>query len=250
MTYHSANNRMMCHYCGHSVPYTDECPDCHQHTLKFSGAGTQKAEQELVDMFPSARVLRMDADATMTKSSYETKLTAFANGEYDILIGTQMVAKGLDFPNVTLVGVINADQMLYSDDYRSYERAFSLLTQVVGRSGRGDSKGVAVIQTSTPENYVIGLSAKQDYDTFYKGEIGVRKALLYPPFSDICLIGYQGIIEGATIKCANAFQNALINKIKTNYSSMPLRVLGPSQAYVYKVNNKYRYKTIIKCRNS
>lgn len=250
MTYHSANNRMMCHYCGHSVPYTDECPDCHQHTLKFSGAGTQKAEQELVDMFPSARVLRMDADATMTKSSYETKLTAFANGEYDILIGTQMVAKGLDFPNVTLVGVINADQMLYSDDYRSYERAFSLLTQVVGRSGRGDSKGAAVIQTSTPENYVIGLSAKQDYDTFYKGEIGVRKALLYPPFSDICLIGYQGIIEGATIKCANAFQNALINKIKTNYSSMPLRVLGPSQAYVYKVNNKYRYKTIIKCRNS
>lgn len=250
MTYHSANNRMMCHYCGHSVPYTDECPDCHQHTLKFSGAGTQKAEQELVDMFPSARVLRMDADATMTKSSYETKLTAFANGEYDILIGTQMVAKGLDFPNVTLVGVINADQMLYSDDYRSYERAFSLLTQVVGRSGRGDSKGVAVIQTSTPENYVIGLSAKQDYDTFYKGEIGVRKALLYPPFSDICLIGYQGIMEGATIKCANAFQNALINKIKNNYSSMPLRVLGPSQAYVYKVNNKYRYKTIIKCRNS
>lgn len=250
MTYHSANNRMMCHYCGHSVPYTDECPDCHQHTLKFSGAGTQKAEQELVDMFPSARVLRMDADATMTKSSYETKLTAFANGEYDILIGTQMVAKGLDFPNVTLVGVINADQMLYSDDYRSYERAFSLLTQVVGRSGRGDSKGVAVIQTSTPENYVIGLSAKQDYDTFFKGEIGVRKALLYPPFSDICLIGYQGIIEGATIKCANAFQNALINKIKNNYSSMPLRVLGPSQAYVYKVNNKYRYKTIIKCRNS
>lgn len=250
MTYHSANNRMMCHYCGHSVPYTDECPDCHQHTLKFSGAGTQKAEQELVDMFPSARVLRMDADATMTKSSYETKLTAFANSEYDILIGTQMVAKGLDFPNVTLVGVINADQMLYSDDYRSYERAFSLLTQVVGRSGRGDSKGVAVIQTSTPENYVIGLSAKQDYDTFYKGEIGVRKALLYPPFSDICLIGYQGIMEGATIKCANAFQNALINKIKTNYSSMPLRVLGPSQAYVYKVNNKYRYKTIIKCRNS
>lgn len=250
MTYHSANNRVMCHYCGHSVPYTDECPDCHQHTLKFSGAGTQKAEQELVDMFPSARVLRMDADATMTKSSYETKLTAFANGEYDILVGTQMVAKGLDFPNVTLVGVINADQMLYSDDYRSYERAFSLLTQVVGRSGRGDSKGVAVIQTSTPENYVIGLSAKQDYDTFYKGEIGVRKALLYPPFSDICLIGYQGIIEGATIKCANAFQNALINKIKNNYSSMPLRVLGPSQAYVYKVNNKYRYKTIIKCRNS
>ena len=250
MTYHSANNRLMCHYCGHSVKYSDECPDCHQHSLKLSGAGTQKAEQELLDLFPDARVLRMDADATMSKSSYERKLTAFAEGEYDILIGTQMVAKGLDFPKVTLVGVLSADQMLYANDYRSYERAFSLLTQVVGRSGRGQSKGVAVIQTSTPESHIIHLSAVQDYDKFYEGEISLRKAMLYPPFVDICLIGFSGINEGITLKCATAFQNTLIEIIRNNYSKMPLRILGPSQATVYKVSNKYRFKSIIKCRNT
>jgi primosomal protein N' (replication factor Y) len=250
MTYHSANNRLMCHYCGYSVNFNDECPDCHNHSLKLSGAGTQKAEQELMEIFPNARVLRMDADATMTKSSYETKLTAFANGEYDILVGTQMVAKGLDFPNVTLVGVLNADQMLYSDDFRSYEKTFSLLTQVVGRSGRGEAKGVAVIQTFTPENAVIDLASKQDYNTFYNGEIQLRKVMLYPPFADICLIGFSGVNEGATLKCTTYFQNRLIQLVKEKYSSMPLRVLGPSKASVYKVSNKYRYKIILKCRNT
>ncbi|MCH5202536.1 MAG: primosomal protein N' [Oscillospiraceae bacterium] len=250
MTYHSANNRLMCHYCGHSVPYTDECPDCHNQTLRLCGAGTQKAEQELVDMFPDARVLRMDADATMSKSSYERKLTAFANGEYDILIGTQMVAKGLNFPNVTLVGVLNADQMLYSDDYRSFERAFSLLTQVVGRSGRGEHEGIAVIQTTTPESHVISLASIQDYDKFYNGEIGIRKTMLYPPFSDICLVGFSGINEGITIKCSVEFQKRLIAVIKEKFSSLPIRLLGPSKAAVYKISNKYRYKTIIKCRNT
>ena len=192
----------------------------------------------------------MDADATMSKSSYEKKLSAFANGEYDILVGTQMVAKGLDFPNVTLVGVLNADQMLYSDDYRSYERAFSLLTQVVGRSGRGDAKGVAVIQTTTPESEVIRLSAMQDYNTFYKGEIAMRKAMLYPPFADICLVGFSGENQGITLKCAKTFQNEFINIVKDKYGDMPLRIIGPSQAAVYKISNKYRFKIIIKCRNS
>ncbi len=250
MTYHSANNRLMCHYCGHSVPFNDECPDCHRHSLRLSGAGTQKAEQELLDMFPKARVLRMDADATMSKSSYERKLTAFAGGEYDILIGTQMVAKGLDFPNVTLVGVLNADQMLYSGDYRSYERTFSLLTQVVGRSGRGSSKGVAVIQTTTPESNVIALSSVQDYDKFYEGEIALRRSMLYPPFADICLIGFSGLNEGITLKCASKFQSLLIEIVEKNHSEMPLRVVGPSQAAVYKISNKYRFKIMLKCRNS
>jgi primosomal protein N' (replication factor Y) len=250
MTYHSANNRLMCHYCGHSTEFTDECPDCHIHSLRLSGAGTQRAEQELMNLFPEARVLRMDADATMTKSSYETKLTAFANGEYDILIGTQMVAKGLDFPNVTLVGVLSADQMLYSDDFRSYEKAFSLLTQVVGRSGRGNSKGVAVIQTFTPENAVIGLASKQDHNSFYQSEIGLRKVMLYPPFADICLIGFSAINEGLALKCATYFQNNLIDLVKKNHSKMPLRVLGPSKASIYKVSNKFRYKIILKCRNT
>ena len=250
MTYHSANNRMMCHYCGHSVPFTEECPDCHQHTLSLRGAGTQKAEQELLDLFPSARVLRMDADATMSKSSYEKKLSAFSKGEYDILVGTQMVAKGLDFPNVTLVGVLSADQMLYSDDYRSYERAFSLLTQVVGRSGRGSSKGVAVIQTTTPESEVIRLSAMQDYNSFFKGEIAMRKAMLYPPFADICLVGFSGENQGVTLKCASTFQSEFITIVKEKYGDMPLRIIGPSQAAVYKISNKFRFKIIIKCRNS
>ncbi|MGN0462344.1 MAG: primosomal protein N' [Ruminococcus sp.] len=250
MTYHSANNRMMCHYCGHSVPFTEECPDCHQHTLSLRGAGTQKAEQELLDLFPSARVLRMDADATMSKSSYEKKLSAFSKGEYDILVGTQMVAKGLDFPNVTLVGVLSADQMLYSDDYRSYERAFSLLTQVVGRSGRGSSKGVAVIQTTTPESEVIRLSAMQDYNSFFKGEIAMRKAMLYPPFADICLVGFSGENQGVTLKCASTFQSEFIAIVKEKYGDMPLRIIGPSQAAVYKISNKFRFKIIIKCRNS
>lgn len=250
MTYHSANNRMMCHYCGHSVPFTEECPDCHQHTLSLRGAGTQKAEQELLDLFPSARVLRMDADATMSKSSYEKKLSAFSKGEYDILVGTQMVAKGLDFPNVTLVGVLSADQMLYSDDYRSYERAFSLLTQVVGRSGRGSSKGVAVIQTTTPESEVIRLSAMQDYNSFFKGEIAMRKAMLYPPFADICLVGFSGENQGVTLKCASTFQSEFIAIVKEKYGDMPLRIIGPSQAAVYKISNKFRFKIIIKCRNT
>lgn len=166
LTYHSANRRMMCHYCGYSVPYTEECPSCHSKSLRFGGTGTQKAESEISELFPDARILRMDTDATSSKSSYEKMITAFADGKYDILVGTQMVAKGLDFPNVTLVGVLNTDYMLYADDYRSYERTFSLLTQVVGRSGRGASKGMAVIQSYTPDNLIISMAARQDYLAF------------------------------------------------------------------------------------
>lgn len=249
LTYHSANNRLLCHYCGHSVRYTNQCPLCHTEGLQFGGAGTQRAEQELFELFPGARILRLDTDATMTKFSHEKKLSAFANGEYDILVGTQMVAKGLDFPNVTLVGVINADQMLYSDDYRSYERAFSLLTQVVGRSGRGREKGRAVIQTYTPENPVISMAARQDYDTFFKSEIAIRKAMLYPPFADICLTGFVGQDHTKTMRGARQFMEMLVKTAKEKYSGIPLRVLGPSAALVSKVNNKYRYQIIIKCRN-
>ncbi|MBR2714927.1 MAG: primosomal protein N', partial [Ruminococcus sp.] len=164
MTYHSANNRLMCHYCGHSVKYDGICPTCNGNSLRFMGSGTQRAESELAEIFPQARILRMDTDSTMSKSSHEKKLREFSMGEYDILVGTQMVAKGLDFPNVTLVGVLSADQMLYSDDYRSFENAFSMITQVVGRSGRGAEKGRAIIQTYTPENPIIMLGAQQDYD--------------------------------------------------------------------------------------
>ena len=250
LTYHSANNRLMCHYCGYSVPYTSECPTCHGDTLRFGGTGTQKAEQDISELFPDARILRMDTDATSSKSSYEKMITAFSNGEYDILVGTQMVAKGLNFPNVTLVGVLNTDQMLYADDYRSYERSFSLLTQVVGRSGRGNSKGMAVIQTYTPDNLIISMAAKQDYDTFYNTEIEVRKAMLYPPFADICLIGFVGQNQTLTLKAANAFLKSFIDLAKKEYPTLPLRILGPSPALVVKVSNKFRYKLIIKCKNN
>lgn len=250
LTYHSANDRMMCHYCGYSIKYTNECPICHSNTLRFGGTGTQKAENDIAEIFPDARILRMDTDATSSKSSYEKMISAFANGEYDILVGTQMVAKGLDFPNVTLVGVLNTDQMLYADDYRSYERSFSLLTQVVGRSGRGKSKGMAVIQSYTPDNMIISMAANQDYNTFYNTEINVRKAMLYPPFADICMIGFVGENQTQTLKAANSFLQSFIKLARNEFPRLPLRILGPSPALVVKVSNKFRYKLIVKCRNT
>ena len=250
LTYHSANNRLMCHYCGYSAVYRAECPTCHSHSLRLSGTGTQKAEVDIAEIFPQARILRMDTDTTMTRSAHEKKLTDFAEGKYDILVGTQMVAKGLDFPNVTLVGVLNADRMLYLDDFRSYQNTFSLLTQVVGRSGRGTAKGRAIIQTYTPENPIISLAARQDYDAFYEAEIGVRKAMLYPPFASICMIGFVGENAKLTQNAAFTFTKKMTELASKEYSDLPLRVLGPSQAAVFKVSNKYRYKLILKCRNN
>ncbi len=249
MTYHSANDRLMCHYCGHSVKYDGICPTCNGHSLRFSGFGTQRAEAELADIFPQAKILRMDTDATMSKSSHEKKLSLFAQGEYDILVGTQMVAKGLDFPNVTLVGVLSADQMLYSDDYRSFENAFSMLTQVVGRSGRGNDKGRAIIQTFTPENPVISLGASQDYESFYEDEIKIRKAMIYPPFAQLCLVGFICENNAKVSTAANSFLNLLTQELNEKYNDIPIRILGPSSAAVPKINNKYRYKIILKCRN-
>lgn len=250
LTYHSANHRLMCHYCGYSMSMTDECPSCHEHGLRFSGTGTQKAEETLAALLPNARILRLDADVTMRKNSHEILLGAFKNGEYDILVGTQMVAKGLDFPNVTLVGVLSADQILYSDDYRSYERSFSLLTQVVGRAGRGDCPGKAIIQTFTPDSHVINISAMQDYISFYDIEISMRKALLYPPFCDICMIGFVGDDELKTANAARECTKLLCKSASENYPELPLRVLGPTAATVKKVSNKYRYKTVLKYKNN
>lgn len=250
LTYHSANNSLMCHYCGFSMPFKDVCPTCNNNGIKLSGMGTQGAQKGLEEIFPNARILRMDTDTTMNKNSHAEKLSLFQSGEYDILVGTQMVAKGLDFPNVTLAGVLSADQMLYSDDYRSYERAFSLLTQVVGRSGRGDYPGRAIIQTFTPENPVIMLASQQNYDKFFESEILVRKMLLYPPFADICMIGFVGQNDGLVFKSAVKFTNAFCKRAKEEYPAIPLRVLGPSWATVKKVSGKYRCKTIMKFRNS
>ena len=249
LTYHNANNRLMCHYCGYSQEITNECPSCGESSLQYCGTGTQKAQEILEELFPNARILRMDADSVMQKNAHERLLSAFAAGEYDILIGTQMVAKGLDFPRVTLVGVLSADQVLYSDDYRSFERGFSMLTQVVGRSGRGEHKGRAIIQTFTPENPILELAARQDYDAFYEDEIELRRAMTYPPFSDIVTVGFLGENKANTITCANDFLQGIMNLCENEYKELPIRTLGPAASLVSKVNNKYRYRIIIKSRN-
>jgi primosomal protein N' (replication factor Y) len=250
LTYHSANQRLMCHYCGYSVPFTKECPVCHENSVHYAGFGTQRAEQQLQEIFPEARILRLDTDSTMARFAYEKKLRRFFEGAYDVIVGTQMVAKGLDFENVTLVGVLSADQALYSDDFRSYEHAFDLLTQVVGRSGRGKYAGRAIIQTFTPENRVIGLAANQDYTRFYQEEIGTRRAMLYPPFSDICMIGFVGTDEDLVRRASLSFLRMLSELAAKEYAEQPLRVLKPSPALISKVSNKYRYKMIIKCRST
>jgi primosomal protein N' (replication factor Y) len=248
LTYHSANGRLMCHYCGYSSAGVSACPACGSRHMRYSGQGTQKAEQVLAELLPQARILRMDTDTTSSKYSHEKILKKFEEEKYDILIGTQMVAKGLDFPNVTLVGVLSADQSLYTDDFRASERTFSLLTQVIGRSGRGALRGRAVVQTSTPDNEVIRFSSDQDYDAFYGAEIKLRSALLYPPFCDLCEIGFSSAMENDVKMLAAAFFARLKEEI-LKVKDMPIRLMGPSPASVYKVNGRYRYRIIMKCKN-
>ncbi|MBQ4604006.1 MAG: primosomal protein N' [Clostridia bacterium] len=250
MTYHMANRRLMCHYCGYSVPMSEICPSCGESSVRFSGFGTQKIEDELAVLFPEARIIRMDTDSTSGKNSHERVLESFSKGEYDILIGTQMVAKGLNFPNVTLVGVVSVDQQLYNDDFRSLEKTFSLLTQVVGRSGRGEHKGIAIIQTLTPENEIIRLAAKQDYDEFFETEIRLRKALIYPPYCDICVIGFVSESETAAVNASNDVLELIKKLLNDEFKGEKLITLGPMPSRVAKVNEKYRYRLIIKCRNS
>lgn len=249
LTYHRANGRLMCHYCGYSEPFRDTCPQCGERDVRYAGFGTQRVEDELAQLLPDARILRMDADTTMSRYAHEDKLAAFSRGEYDIMLGTQMVAKGLDFPNVTLVGVISADQQLYNDDYRSLERTFALLTQVVGRSGRGAIKGRAVIQTLTPENPVIRLAARQDYSAFYQTEIKLRKAMVYPPFCDILCIGFVGEKEAQVEAASKCFLEQLKQLSQSDYPEQKFIVLGPMPPRIAKLSNKFRYRLIVKCRN-
>jgi primosomal protein N' (replication factor Y) len=250
MTYHRANNRMMCHYCGGSAPLPEKCPSCGGDMMKMSGVGTQKAEEMLAKLLPDAKILRMDADSTMSRTAHSEKLSAFAKGEYDILLGTQMVAKGLDFPNVSLVGVLNADQMLHNNDYRAYERGFSLLTQVIGRAGRADSQGFAVIQTAEPDHELIDLAKEQDYDAFFAQEMQLRKMMEYPPYCDICLLGFVGINREKTEMASRAMLDLIKKSVAETYTDLPLKILGPSPSQVVKVGGKYRYRLIIKCKNT
>lgn len=249
MTYHIKNGRLMCHYCGYSIPYTKKCSNCNNDTLKFVGAGTQKLEEELKLIVPDARILRMDTDTTNSRYSYEENFNSFGKGEYDILVGTQMVAKGLNFENVTLVGVLSVDQMLFNDDYKSGERAFDLITQVVGRSGRGKSPGKAYIQTAFSDSEIICLAKEQDYDSFYDIEINMRKQMVYPPFCDICVIGFSGEKDYSVNTSANDFLGTLIKMHAEQYSDLKIIVLGPVAPRVSKVGGKFRSRIIIKCRN-
>lgn len=248
LTYHSTNNRLTCHYCGYTKSLDNVCPECHSENIRYSGYGTQKIEDELSYLFPNARILRMDADTTSAKFSHEKLFNAFANHEYDIMIGTQMVAKGLDFDNVTLVGVVNADNSLYDESYNSAERCFDLITQVVGRSGRRDGNGKAVIQTINPYNQTLEYAADQDYKSFYNNEIELRRLLIYPPYCDIISASFIGENENKVAMCAKNFFELLIEENEN--CKQKIIVLGPSAAKIAKLNNCYRYRLSVKCKNS
>ena len=242
LTYHSANRRFMCHYCGYSEPSREECPDCGG-KLKYVGAGTQKVEQELASLLPGVGIVRMDTD-TVLGSAHEEHLSRFREKNIPILLGTQMVAKGLDFENVTLVGVLSADQMLYISDYRAHERTFSLVTQVVGRSGRGSKPGRAVIQTFTPQNEVIRLAAKQDYDSFYIREIALRRLSASPPVYDLIALTAFGEDEIAVMRGCVKLRAALEHYLR---DVADIRILGPAPAVISRINNKYFYRISVCC---
>ena len=247
MVYHKAAHKVLCHYCGSQMEPPTVCPACGG-KLQYRGFGTQKAEEELAKLFPDARVLRMDQDSTAAKDAHEKLLARFANHEYDIMVGTQMVAKGLDFEDVTLVGVLGIDSLLFAQGFRAYETVFSLITQVVGRSGRAKDPGFAIIQTTDPDNPVLNLAAAQDYDAFFEQEIAYRRLGLYPPFCGLCVIGFAGGKEIEVARAAARF-SALLGQQAARQPDLPLRVLGPTPGNIEKINDTYRYKLTIKCRN-
>ncbi len=242
------NGEMICHYCGYTAPVPKICPYCSSEHIAFLGNGTQTLEENLSKNYPEARVLRMDTDTTSGKLSHDEILGAFRDRKADILIGTQMVTKGHDFPGVTLAGVVLADTSLYLNDYRANEKTFSLITQVLGRAGRGSKPGRAVIQTYSPENTTLILSASQNYDAFYSDEIKLRRASVFPPFCDIVTFLFAGENEAAVKNISERFGKQLDLYAKTDFRGLRLIVFGPFEAAVYKLNGKYRIRYIIKCR--
>ena len=248
LVYHKPQQALMCHHCGHTVqPAPTLCPDCGG-KLAYSGFGTQRVEEELSRLLPAARILRMDQDSTTKKNAHETMLAQFARHDYDILLGTQMVAKGLDFEKVSLVGVLGIDSLLFGQGFRAYESVFSLVTQVIGRGGRADIPGRALIQTTVPDHPVLQLAAAQDYEAFYREEITFRKFGLYPPFCAFCVVGFVGDKEPEVLTAAVRF-GQLLGEIAAQSPQMPLRILGPAPMNIVMLNSKYRYKLTLKCRN-
>ena len=247
LTYHSANNRLMCHYCGHSQPVPHRCPSCGG-PLKTIGTGTQKVQAELNQVFPEMEVDRMDADTVSAVNTHERILEHFQKENVPVLIGTQMVAKGLNLPNVTLVGVLDADLSLYTGGYRAGETTFNMLTQVVGRAGRGDAPGEAMIQTLVPEHQVIKLAANQDYDGFYDLEVRMRQIQNVPPFGDVATVTFLGQEETAVLRGAAKFRDSLLECLKQPaYKEEQCAVLGPAPCPVPKINYHFRYRLTLRC---
>ena len=243
LTLHMDTKTMNCHYCGFTKAIPRTCPNCNSRSIAYYGTGTQKAYDELQEAFPQARILRMDVDTTRKKGAHEKILRAFGKGEADILLGTQMIAKGLDFPNVTLVGVLNADTSLNLPDFRSSERTFQLLTQVAGRAGRGDKSGEVVIQTYNPDHYAIQLAKQQDYETFYCYEMNVRKQMSYPPY--YYTVGITLSLADELELTRKAYQVLAMLK---EALSPEAKLLGPTPKPIARTHNLYHYHIIIKYR--
>ncbi len=247
MKYHKKEDLLKCHYCGYTIKNYKVCPECNSKYIRYFGGGTERVEEEIHKIFPDAKTIRMDVDTTRKKNSHEEILNKFENEKIDILIGTQMVTKGLDFPNVTLVGVISADTMLNIDDYRSGERTFSIIEQVSGRAGRSTVPGRSVIQTYTPEHSAILLAKEHNYKEFYETELSLRRAMRYPPFCDIVSVIFSGANENVTANCAKFFAK---NAFAIKEADLSAQFLGPIPAYISKINNKYIYRMLIKCENA
>ncbi len=246
---HGRNDMLLCHYCGYRSKIPEVCPSCKGDNLGFMGYGTQKVEEEFYEKFKGS-IMRMDADTTTKKSAYDEMLAKFRRHDADVLLGTQMVAKGHDFPDVTLVGVLNADSTLYMDDFRAGERTFSMLTQVIGRAGRAEKHGVAVIQTMNPKHEVIRLAAMQDYKSFYERDIQLREAFTFPPFCDIAVLSVTSASETDCSKCALEIFEFLKKKTAGEYKNVPIISFGPFEAAVYKIDERYRMRIVLKCRRS
>jgi len=244
LTFHSKNNRLICHYCGFTVKNPTKCPSCESGNIRYFGIGTQKIEEEIKQRLPDSSVLRMDTDTIGYKNAHEEILNRFKNENINIMVGTQMIAKGHDFPNVTLVGVLVADSMLNIGDFRSSERTFQLLTQVAGRAGRGDIGGRVIIQTYNTEEYSILAACHQDFIGFYKQEILIRKRLDYPPFSNIAIVTFSGRKDRAIFEISKSIKPELMEKCTSDFE-----VLGPSRCPIPKIANKYRWRLVIKAKN-
>ena len=252
MTHHTDRiyhkSELVCHWCGKHMPVPTACPECGSEHIKPMGIGIQLIEQKLKELYPNVNTIRMDTDTTSSKNAYDTMLSDFRSHKAQILLGTQMVTKGHDFPDVTLVGILGADTSLYLNDYRANEKTFSMLTQVIGRAGRSDKEGRALIQTMNPDHDVILLACKQDYKTFFNNEIQTRKLLSYPPFCDIVLLTLSGMVENAVMKDSKLLSDMLREKICTEYKDVPIICYGPFEAPVYKLDGKYRMRIVIKTK--